>query len=87
MATLNASQHVFMITFHFGMSNNKFIFNEPKDLKDIIEKHDKGGIESIKIFNPVKAKFERVNKKFIQDWANYDTEVDVFLSNHYYFKK
>lgn len=38
----NTSIRIFLVTFLFGGSNKKFIINEPIELKNVLEKFDKG---------------------------------------------
>ena len=83
----NTSTRIFLVTFLFGGSNKKFIINEPIELKNVLQKFDVGGIESIKEFDFKTDKFKRVAKKDVLDWSNYCTETEIYLSKHYYFKK
>ena len=84
---LNTDKRTFLISFQHRSTDSKFLFQEPKDLKYILETFDYTGIESIKEFDPHKNTFKRVSKETIVKFAAWETEVILFLENHYYFKK
>lgn len=54
---------------------------------EVLQTMDNNGIEYIKELDRSNCKFKRTSKDIILKWANWDTEVDIYLNNHYYFKK
>jgi hypothetical protein len=51
-----------------------------------LKTYDLNGIEYIKVFNPVKARFERISRDKILQMFSWQTEDYEYLKNHYYFK-
>ena len=84
---LNTDKRTFLISFQHRSTDSKFLFQEPKDLKYILETYDNTGIESIKEFDPHKTTFKRVSKEQILKFASWETETILYLEKHYYFKK
>jgi hypothetical protein len=82
---LNTDIHTFMIKLRFKSTNNRFI-TQGRGLIYCIKTQDVNGIEYIKIFNPVKAKFERISRSKILQLISWHTESFEYLKNHYYFK-
>ena len=83
---INLDTRTFLVKFKFQSTNYKFLVNKPEDLKLVLERYDKNGIEYIKEFDVVKMRPIRVSKDTIRAWAGWHTETDLYLSNHYYFK-
>ena len=84
---LNTDKRTFLISFQHRSTDKKFLFQDFKDLKYILETYDHTGIESIKEFDPHKNNFKRVSKEQILKFSAWETEAILFLENHYYFKK
>lgn len=83
---LNTDNNTYLITFKYQGTNGRFIFQKPLELKYILENYDKNGIDKIQVFNPLKAKFERISKDRIVNFCSWETETALYLAKHYYFK-
>jgi len=59
----------------FRGNHEHFIFNggEPEKFGDIIQAHNRYGIEKICRYNRVKMKFDKLSKKEVQTLFNWDT--------------
>lgn len=84
---INTDKRTFLISFQWKTTENKFIVNTPKALIEVLQTMDNNGIEYIKEFDSTKYKFAKTSKDSILQWAKWDTEVNTYLNNHYYFKK
>lgn len=82
---VNTDLHTFLVKFQFQSTNNRFIV-QGSGLMEVLKKYDLNGVEYIKIFDPVKCTFKRVSKKFILSFFSWETEVYLYLKDHYYFK-
>ena len=83
---LNTDRRTFLISFLHRSTNNTFIFQEPNELKFILETYDNTGIEKIQEFNRSKNKFLRISKKDILKVCSWETETAEYLKTHYFFK-
>ncbi len=86
MAALNASNTTYLIKFHGAGSMSRFIVQDGEDMMNVLKKNDFTGIESIKVFDPVKGRFKRYKRANILKHYNWNTEVYLYLKDHYYFK-
>lgn len=85
---INTDKRTFLIKFQYRSTNGQFIFQEPKELMELLKDFDQtSGIEYIKEFEPFKYKFSKVTKQSILNYCNWHTESFEYLKNHYYFKK
>ena len=82
---LNTDNALFLITFQFKTTNYKFIVGQDVAFMNVLKENPRTGIETIKIFNQQKNKFERVSKENILMRFKWDTEIYLYLKNHYYF--
>jgi len=84
---LDISNIILQVKF-IKSSNNIFVCT-PDSLMEVLKNldgyHNKG-IVFIKQFDPAKNTFQRVSKKQIRAFCNWDTETDIYLNTHYYFK-
>lgn len=77
-----AGMWLFKITFQH--SPNPVICNEP-GFKEVLERFDKNkGIKSIKYLSG--EKWLKMSKEKIRQHFSWDTETNLFLAQHYYFK-
>ena len=82
---INCNQRVtYLVKFQF--SGNQHYIVQNNGLMDILKSHEKP-IEFIKKFDFEKQRFVRVSKDEILANYSWDTEVILYLENHYYFKK
>lgn len=84
---INTDQRTFLVSFQYKTSNKKFIFQTAKELKEILEKHDNGGIETIKEFCPKTNTFKVLKRQSLLDNFSFQTEEHLYFKKHYYFKK
>ena len=85
-SVINCQQsNVFLVTFKNQVGNSKYICQRD-GLMEVLQKEDKNGIESIKVFDFQKNSFKRVSKKDILTWYTFDTEIIEYLSKHTYFR-
>jgi hypothetical protein len=82
---INTDIHTFLIKFQFQSTNSRFIV-QGSGLMEVLKKYDLNGVEYIKIFDPVKYTFKRVSKETILSLFSWETEVYLYLKDHYYFK-
>jgi len=82
---LNTDYNTYLVKFRYQSTNNRFIV-QGSGLMDCLKTYDKNGIEYIKIFNPVKYKFERISKEKLFNLYSWETETLEYLKQHYYFK-
>ena len=82
---IDTNSAIYLVTFQFSFPSGKFIV-QGRGLMDCIKEHDKNGIDTIKQFDPSDAKFKRVSRESIIKSLDYDTEVYLYLKNHYFFK-
>lgn len=77
-----AGMWLFRITFHYV--TNAVICNE-SGFKEALQRFDKNkSIESIKYLSG--EKWLKMSKEKIRQHFSWDTETDLFLAQHYYFK-
>ena len=80
--TFGSGGRLYMITFQFD--NRRVICNDA-GFKEALQRYDKtGGIKSVKWLSG--DKWIRATKAEIRQWLSYDTETDLYLEEHYYFK-
>jgi len=82
---IDTNSAIYLVNFQFSYPNGKFIVTG-SGIMDCLKEHDKHGIDSIKQFDPSDGKFKRVSRDVIRKSLDYDTEVDLYLKNHYWFK-
>lgn len=81
--TFDTGDRLWLVTFQFN--RNPVVCNDA-GFKETLERYDRGGgIKSIKWLSG--DKWERASKQEIRQWFSYDTETDLYLESHYYFKK
>lgn len=81
--TFGTGDRLWLVTFQFN--RNPVVCNNA-GFKETLERYDRGGgIKSIKWLSG--DKWERASKQEIRQWFSYDTETDLYLESHYYFKK
>lgn len=81
--TFGSGGRLWLVTFQFN--RNPVVCNDA-GFKETLERYDRGGgIKSIKWLSA--DKWERASKQEIRQWLSYDTETDLYLEEHYYFKK
>jgi hypothetical protein len=77
---------VFLIEFKFQGTDSTFIVQGAKAVLECLKTKDKNGIECIKEFDMVKQKFVRVSRKNFISQFGFDTELALYLEQHYYFR-
>lgn len=82
---INTDLHTYLIKFSFQATTGQFI-TQGAGLMEVLKQYDKNGVKYIKQFDPAKAKFIQVSKKDLLNRFTFDTEVYLYLQNHYYFK-
>jgi hypothetical protein len=82
---LNTDLHTYLIKFRFQTTNGRFIV-QGSGLMNCLKTYDLNGVEYIKIFDPVKARFERISRDKILQMFSWQTEDYEYLKNHYFFK-
>ena len=78
------SQNVFLIVPAF-QGGKRYITATPAEFKEVIENKCQRGITSIQLFNGSN-KFTGVSKKKVRQIFSWETEVDLILEKHPYFK-
>ena len=86
MNYLNTDNRLFLIEFLHMTTEHKFICGQDAGFMEILKKYDRAGVKSIKVFNPVKNNFKRISKADILNFFSWDTEIYIYLKDHYYFK-
>ena len=77
--------NVFLIKFRYAGTESTFITQGADAFLDCLKSNDKHGIEYIKVFNMQKNTFQKCSRTDIKNQFSFDTELSLYLENHYYF--
>jgi hypothetical protein len=77
--------NVFLIKFRYAGTQSTFILQGADAFLNCLKNNDKHGMEYIKVFDMQKNTFKRVSRTAIKSQFSFDTELSLYLENHYYF--
>ena len=83
---LTSAADLYLIEFR--ANHNHFIFNggEPEELGNLIQAHNRYGIEKICRYNRVKMKFDKLSKSDVKRLFNFDTHSIIQLEKTNFIK-
>jgi len=80
------TQNLFLVEFHSKSSGCIFSNNDDGILGELIDEYGKNGILQIRRYNPVTMKFDRINKKLVEQLFSWDVYSTQQLKKANYIK-
>jgi len=84
-SVVNTDFNTYLVKFSWKSTNNRFIV-QGSGLMEVLKQYDVNGVEYIKEFDPVKARFVQISRSKLLQAFTWETETHEYLKNHYFFK-